>query len=58
MKAFFDRDDGSVTNEITDDPTDPASLLPGIWYTETTNNSYFTDDYNSTGEYDTWLKIN
>lgn len=53
MKAFYDRDDGSVVNEITDDPTDPASLLPGIWYTEFTNNSYFTDDYNSTGEYDT-----
>ena len=26
--------------------------MPGNWYTELTNNSYFTDDYNSTGEYD------
>lgn len=52
LKAFYDRDDGSVNAEITDDPTDPASLLPGNWYTELTNNSYFTDDYNSTGEYD------
>ncbi len=52
LKAFYDRDDGSVNAEITDDPTNPASLLPGNWYTELTNNSYFTDDYNSTGEYD------
>ena len=52
LKAFYDRDDGSVSNEITDDPFDPGSLLPGNWYTELTNNSYFTDDYNSTGEYD------
>lgn len=51
LKAFYDRDDGSVTTEITDDPTNPGSLLPGNWYTELTNNSYFTDDYNSTGEY-------
>jgi hypothetical protein len=52
LKAFYDKDDGSVTTEITDDPTDPSSLLPGNWYTELTNNSYFTDNYNSTGEYD------
>ena len=52
LKAFYDRDDGSVNAEITDDPTNPASLIPGNWYTELTNNSYFTDDYNSTGEYD------
>lgn len=52
LKAFYDKDDGSVNNEITNDPTNPASLVPGIWYTELTNNSYFTDDYNSTGEYD------
>lgn len=52
IKAFYDKDDGSIVNEITDDPTNPGSLAPGIWYTELTNNSYFTDDYNSTGEYD------
>jgi hypothetical protein len=52
LKAFYDKDDGSVNTEITDDPTNPASLIPGNWYTELTNNSYFTDDYNSTGEYD------
>jgi hypothetical protein len=52
MKAFYDRDDGSVNTEITNDPADPTSLLPGNWYTEVTNNSYFTDDYSSTGEYD------
>jgi hypothetical protein len=52
LKAFYDKDDGSVNTEITDDPFDPGSLLPGNWYTELTNNSYFTDDYNSTGEYD------
>lgn len=52
LKAFYDRDDGSVTTETTDDPTNPSSLLPGNWYTELTNNSYFTDDYNSTGQYD------
>ena len=51
LKAFYDRDDGSVTTDITDDPTDSGSLLPGNWYTELTNNSYFTDDYNSTGEF-------
>jgi len=51
LKAFYDRDDGSVNTEITDDPTNPGSLLPGNWYTELTNNSYFTDDYNSTGQY-------
>jgi hypothetical protein len=51
LKAFYDRDDGSVTTDITNDPTNPGSLLPGNWYTELTNNSYFTDDYNSTGEF-------
>jgi len=52
LKAFYDRDDGSVVTQITDDPSNPSSLVPGNWFTELTNNSYFTDDYNSTGEYD------
>ena len=49
MKAYYDLDDQSVYNEITDDPSNPGSLAPGIWFTKTTNNSYYTDDVN--GEY-------
>jgi hypothetical protein len=52
IKAFYDKDDGSVNTEITNNPNNPGSLLPGNWYTQLTNNSYFTDNYNSTGRYD------
>lgn len=50
IKAYYDLDDQSVFNEITDDPSDLGSLSTGIWFTKTTNNSYYTDD--NSGEYD------
>lgn len=52
IKAFYDKDDGSVNTEITNNPNNSGSLLPGNWYTQLTNNSYFTDNHNLTGRYD------
>ena len=49
MKAYYDLDDQSVNAEIKDAIAD--SYLPGNWFTKTVRNSYYTDNYQNTGEY-------
>ena len=50
LKAFYDLDDQSVTTQIKNSIT--ASYAPGNWFTQSVRNSYYTDNYNGTGEYD------
>ena len=41
LKAFYDLDDASVTAEIKN--TLAGTYAPGNWFTQTINNSYYTD---------------
>jgi hypothetical protein len=58
LKAFYDLDDGSVATQIKN--TYSGSYATGNWFTQTTKNTYFTDNYNSTGAYNVsrtqWIK--
>jgi len=49
IKAFYDLDDSSVFSQIKNSIT--GTYAPGNWFTQTVRNSYYTDNYNSTGEY-------
>lgn len=49
MKAFYDLDDASATAQIKNAIADP--YVAGNWFTQTIRNSYYTDNYNSTGEF-------
>jgi hypothetical protein len=50
LKAFYDLDDQSVLTQIKDNIGDPYAT--GNWFNQTVNNSYYTDNYNSTGAFD------
>lgn len=49
LKAFYDLDDSSIFSQIKNSITDTYS--PGNWFNKTIRNSYYTDNYNNTGEY-------
>lgn len=49
MKAFYDLDDASATAQIKNNISDPYTI--GNWFTQTVKNAYYTDNYNSTGEF-------
>ena len=49
MKAFYDLDDNSTLAQIKNSISD--TYASGNWFTQTIRNSYYTDNYNSTGVY-------
>lgn len=49
MKAFYDLDDLSIFTQIKSSIT--GTYAPGNWFNKTVRNSYYTDNYNNTGEY-------
>jgi len=49
MKGYYDLDDQSVTAEIKNSIS--GTYTPGNWFNQTIKNSYYTDNYNSTGNY-------
>lgn len=49
MKAFYDLDDNSTLAQIKNSISD--TYVSGNWFTQTIRNSYYTDNYNSTGVY-------
>lgn len=49
IKAYYDLDDNSVYSEIASSFGGVA--VPGNWFNQTVKNSYYTDNVNSTGEY-------
>jgi len=49
MKAFYDLDDNSTLVQIKNSISD--TYVSGNWFTQTIRNSYYTDNYNSTGAY-------
>jgi hypothetical protein len=49
MKAFYDLDDNSVLAQIKNSIS--GTYASGNWFTQTIRNSYYTDNYNSTGVY-------
>jgi hypothetical protein len=49
MKAFYDLDDNSTLAQIKNSISD--TYVSGNWFTQTIRNSYYTDNYNSTGAY-------
>jgi hypothetical protein len=53
MKGFYDLDDSSVFTQIKNSIS--GTYSPGNWFNKTINNCYYTDDYNSTGEYNVVL---
>ena len=53
MKGFYDLDDSSVFTQIKNSIS--GTYAPGNWFNKTINNCYYTDDYNSTGEYNVVL---
>ena len=50
LKAFYDLDDQSVITQIKNNIGDV--YVTGNWFNQTVNNSYYTDNYNSTGNFD------
>jgi hypothetical protein len=49
IKAYYDLDDSSILAQIKNSIT--GTYAPGNWFTKTIRNSYYTDNYNNTGEY-------
>lgn len=49
IKAFYDLDDASVFSQIKNSIT--GTYAPGNWFNKTVRNSYYTDNYNNTSEY-------
>ena len=49
MKAFYDLDDNRTLAQIKNSISD--TYVSGNWFTQTIRNSYYTDNYNSTGVY-------
>ena len=49
VKAYYDLDDASVYSEIAS--TYGGTATAGNWFTQTVNNSYYTDNVDATGEY-------
>ena len=49
LKAFYDLDDQSVLTQIKNNIGDP--YVNGNWFTQTVNNSYYTDNYGGTGAF-------
>jgi hypothetical protein len=49
VKAYYDLDDSSVYSEIAS--IYGGTATPGNWFNQTINNSYYTDNVDSTGEY-------
>jgi hypothetical protein len=49
MKAYYDLDDQAALTQIKNSFT--GNYAPGNWFNKTIRNSYYTDNYNNTGEY-------
>ena len=49
VKAYYDLDDSSVYSEIA--PTYGGAATARNWFSQTINNSYYTDNVDSTGEF-------